>query len=1053
MSDSLTYYGALRLLGKPKNRLVVLLDGAATVGLTAWAGAAWKDAGTLLSLLAVKNEVVRYGHEIARRAAGWHAGLSRFDRSSRLAAAHAVLVVSAYFEALGQADLPVPVDRLELSDAEKAAMAAGGAVPDGFAAMIELLLRERLPIPEPHRHYADVRQDLRGCYGRMSGRLLRFVSGIAVWEELDHASRLGMEEAIRALPASALERYDAAYASLAADNREFEVWAGLTQAHAVGAALSGMSSMLAGMAARQPGERPRAHLALSYQAALDEPIAGSGQAPEDVVLPSLREAYVNPVCKVAEVGPGDTPSVGDWWAGRELVADIEAFLAGYLTSPRAARAPLVVLGEPGSGKSKLLEVLAARLPEQDFLPVLVELRDVAAESLVVEQIEQAILRRPGERVGWHDLLDAAEGALPVVLLDGFDELLQAAAAHRYDYLEQVREFQRTQAQVGRPVAVIVTSRTVVADHARFPVESLALQLQPFTGDQVDRWIEVWNRYNLAGLTARGLRPLDPVTVRDHRELAGQPLLLLMLAIFDAADNGLHRAGSGMERADLYERLLIEFAFREITKSAGNRALHAARQHQLAERDIQRLAVVALAMFNRGKQAVTDAELDSDLPILFPDLKGTASGTDTALTPAQRATGRFFFVHKSQARAHGDTTRSYEFLHATFGEFLVARLAVSALRDLAYRQHVLQHSTTAAGRLDDGFLFAALSFSCMAERTPIVSFLAELLRHVPADEQAGCRDMLTELINRSLHAHPSRSFQEYEPQRHTTVRRLAAYSANLILMLVLLTGDVHADEFTGGTDNAQNWTQYGALWRSALTATEWRGMVDAIRVRVARTTERLTITLAPEDGTPVSPAESMLITEHDIGLSAYDLWLTPAALFPNDAQIGPLTHAGRVFRDFAFLPSWHASTLLIQAIPALRVLGGDARIHVADDTQVIPGYLLAHLDYSASSSAGRGGLYERYLQLFGSVPRFREQLLLRLQRDAPVFPPATVAALLQTANIAPPDNTYLALINDLWHRPDAASSRPALISLVADIRSTWPNASLDQLITELRYRQA
>jgi hypothetical protein len=28
-----------------------------------------------------------------------------------------------------------------------------------------------------------------------------------------------------------------------------------------------------------------------------------------------------------------------------------------------------------------------------------------------------------------------------VLLDGFDELVQAAAVNRYDYLEQVRDFQ------------------------------------------------------------------------------------------------------------------------------------------------------------------------------------------------------------------------------------------------------------------------------------------------------------------------------------------------------------------------------------------------------------------------------------------------------------------------------------------------------------------------------------------------------------------------------------------------------------------------------------
>ena len=207
------------------------------------------------------------------------------------------------------------------------------------------------------------------------------------------------------------------------------------------------------------------------------------------MFPSLAEAYLTPQCRVGEVRPGDDPAAAEWWAQQPMVPDVEVFLTGYLTSLRAVRWPLVVLGEPGSGKSKLTEVLAARLADGDFLPVRVELRDVAAESMILEQIEQAVYRGPGERVGWHDLVEASGGAQPVVLLDGFDELVQASAVNRYDYLEQVRDFQRRQAQIGHPVAVIITSRTVVADHTRFPAGTLAMQLQPFTEEQVRRWVD------------------------------------------------------------------------------------------------------------------------------------------------------------------------------------------------------------------------------------------------------------------------------------------------------------------------------------------------------------------------------------------------------------------------------------------------------------------------------------------------------------------------------------------------------------------------------------
>jgi hypothetical protein len=1025
----------------------VMLDAAASAGLTAWAAAGLAHGlspEVPLGLFELKDEVIGLGHDVVGRISEWHRGLSRFDRSERLAAAHAILVISSYFEALEAADLLVPVSSLELSAAEQAALAAGSGLPDGYADLVELLLREPLPLPEPHVPYADVRRRLSDCYARLSSRLLRFVSELAVWEELDELGQHRLREAVRQVPAGALERYDERYRRLAIDNREFQVWAGLTELRALGTALSGVSALLAEMAARGPGERPRVHLLRSYQAALDDPVAGSGQAPEGVVLPRLRDAYVNPVCRIAEIGPGDTPSVSQWWDGQAVVPDVEVFLAGYLTSPRAVRAPLVVLGEPGSGKSKLAEVLAARLPEQDFLPVLVELRDVAAESLVLEQVEQAIVRGPGERVSWHDLLDAADGALPVLLLDGFDELVQAAAVSRYDYLEQVREFQHRQEQVGRPVAVIVTSRTVVADQTRFPAESLAVRLEPFTPDQIRRWVATWNRYNADGLARRGLQPLTTVAVNVHGELAEQPLLLLMLAIFDAAGNGLQRLDARIGRAELYERLFLEFAFREVSKSARNRALPTDRQARLAERDLQRLAIVALAMFNRGRQSASDAELDLDLPLLFPG-DNEPAGDGEGLTPAQRATGRFFFVHKSQALLRGETTRAYEFLHATFGEFLVARVAVTALRDLTSLHDVMERGMRSPARLDDGYLQAALSFSYMAERTPIVGFLAELLGQIPDDERSRCRQMLATLAARSLHAHPNRSFQEYEPIRHTAARRLAVYSANLVLMLVLLGGQASAQEFCEGTDIAKGWTQFGYLWRSALTTSEWRGLVDTIRVRVSRPDGRFAITLAIEDGSPITPSDCLLITENNAGLTHFDLLLAPAALFPNDAQIPNHSPAGRVFRDAGFLPSWHAGTLLTQTIPSIRVLGGDSRIQPRDKVLLLPGYLLANLDYNLDAPPGeRASLYKAYLEAASGSPDLTEQILLRLRQETRTMPPATLINLLQAANAVPPTATYLAMINELSHRPDAQPFRKALTNLAAEIRGTWPDADLTDL---------
>jgi hypothetical protein len=1045
MSDGLTYRDALKILGASESRLMGMLDAAATGGLGGWAAAsmvAGADATVALGLLQLKDEVIGFGRLVMRRVSEWRSGLSRFSRSERLSAAHAVLVVSSYFEALGAAELPVPAGRLAFTAAEQVALAAGGESSlGGYASMIGLLAREPLPVPDSSSSFVVVCGRLGDCYRRMSDRVLEFTAGLPVWAELDAGRRQRVEDVLRGVPARALELYEAGYRDLAADNQEFAVWAGLTELRAAGSGLTGMAELLSQVAARRPGDRPLAHLLASYRAALQEPVLSGAQADGSMVFPTLAEAYLTPRCRIGEVQPGDDPAAAEWWDGQPAVPDVEVFLTGYLTSLGATRLPLVVLGEPGSGKSKLSEMLAARLADGDFLPVRVELRDVAAESMILEQIEQAVYRGPGERTGWHDLVESSGGAQPVVLLDGFDELIQASAANRYDYLEQVRDFQRQQAQIGHPVAVIVTSRTVAADHTRFPAGTLALQLQPFTEEQVRLWLDVWAQSNAATLAARGLRPLPAETALAHPELAAQPLLLMLLAIYDATRNALQNSGGQLGRAGLYEGLFGDFALREVSKSAQNRALPASRQHELAELELHRLAVTAIAMFTRGRQAVTEAELNRDLLALFPeqDAASQAAG-ETALSPAQRATGRFFFIHKSQARPHDELTRSYEFLHSTFSEFLVARMTVRIMRDLAaMRQVIRQGMTPGTGHLDDGFLHAALSFSCLAGSAQILGFLRELLEQIPETERARCQDLLTALLAGSLHPHPNRSFGDYEPVRYPVPRRLAAYSANLMLLLVLLTGTVTASQLFGPDDAGPRMREYGYLWRGMFPWAEWRGMIDAIRARAHRDNGPVDIELTPEDGSPISPADSIIVSPSLPAHAAthYDVLLTTSGQASFEATIRPASLAGRVFRDAAFTPEWHTSLLLLQTIPSIRAIGDETR-RENEGIFTLPGHLLAQLDFTKdAASEERAALYQHCLDILGSSPEIVRQLLLRLRDDARRFHPADLINLLRAAFRTEPGELYVSLINDLWWRLDDSRDQQEVIRLVTDVYSVWP----------------
>ena len=1059
MSESLTYVDALKILGDRQSRLIVLLDGVMSAGLATWAATAWtmgSDPSAPMNLFDLKDEVVRFGHESVRRVSERRSGLSRYDRTQRLAAAHAVLVVSSYFETIDRANLPLTPERLASSAGEK--LTHGGSPPKGYVDLIDGLLSDRLPLPEPHVPYARTREAIEAVYDLMSRRLATLIRAAPAWEALAVRERTRVLDTVRRMPPQALGTYDDAFRRLATDNREFEVWASFTEAAGLSAGLAEVGRLLDEMAGQRAGDRPRSHLIRTYRAALADPVVATGHAPEWVVLPTLGDAYVSPRCKAAEVHPGDAPSGQEWWAAQETVPYVETFLAGFLTLPRAVQAPLVVLGEPGSGKSKLTEVLAARLPDQDFLPIRVELRDVEAESLIQEQIEQAIFRQTGERVSFHDLLDAASGVLPVVMLDGFDELLQAAGVNRYDYLEQVRDFQRRQLALGRPVVVIVTSRTVVADRVRYPAGSIALQLQPFSDDQVRQWLEVWKRHNADILQSRGLRPLTAEAALSHRELARQPLLLLMLAVFDATDNALLSGDASLGQSELYEALLMDFALREIRKTPGNQSLPLSAQQKLAEGELDRLAVVALAMFARGRQSVSDGELDHDLALLRPDPTTDEPDDDATLSLGQRAVGRFFFIHRSEAHARGHRTRTYEFLHTTFGEFLVAWLTNRALGDLVAVQDLVRGRSTAA-RMDDGFLHAILSFACVAERVPVVDFLAAIFHGLPDATRESYRELLRETLDGALYPHPSRSYPAYEPARHPLTRRLAAYSANLTVLLVLLSEDgvgVRA-MFPGSSAAVERWIEHSHLWKAQLTASEWNGLVNTLRVRASRDSGSVDVTLTREDGSPARLLDAFVISPQTSRpeLTDYDVILShdPETSFDLSAPAG--TELGISIREMAFLPNWRIGMLLLQTVPYVRSMGEQIRWRQGEDGAVLPAYLLSLLDYSKDTPPWeRAQRYAPCLEALPAFPALEKQVLLRLRDDARILPVATTVDLLREASRVPPSEAYLDVVNDLWARNSGKTTpgiggRGMIIALVRSLHQKWPETDLGRLAMGLR----
>ena len=455
MRRSLSYADAAKLLGSGDAALVKLLDRLSAFGLFSVPG---------IDLIAACRELVRAGDELLTRFGERLRGVDRMTRTERLRAAHAIIVLTAYFDTLQDAfaDLP-PGYAVRIAAVDQVSLAGGPADAGlrGLPAHWPAWFRYSLLPPCPMRRKAQL---LEAFYADICGHVAAYADGLAAWDGLGAEERDQLTARLRDLvPGLAVAKYEELFRRLAEECPEFGIWAGMFEHQATRAelrsGLAGLEDLLASIACgRLPGQRLDA-LARTYRAALAKPIVPSGEVPEGLRIPSLGEGYVDHRIRVAELSASSEPGRDSWWNDVPARDDACRFLAAYLTSPAAQEAPLIILGQPGSGKSILTRILAARLPATDFLPVRVELRAVPAEADLQDQIEFAVRSATGERVPWPRFVESGAGALPVVMLDGFDELLQATGVSQSDFLLRVLAFQEREADQGRPVAVIVTSRT------------------------------------------------------------------------------------------------------------------------------------------------------------------------------------------------------------------------------------------------------------------------------------------------------------------------------------------------------------------------------------------------------------------------------------------------------------------------------------------------------------------------------------------------------------------------------------------------------------------
>ncbi|GAA3744297.1 ATP-binding protein [Salinactinospora qingdaonensis] len=845
MREPVRYSDAIRFLGYDEATVLATIDGLA------------HETGT--DLLQARTDLVRFAHRALGRLEREAHLISRWERTRRIAAAHSMIVVTAFFESLDDTELPFELD----------GPAAGSATsdvssPTHLGEFVSLLVNSAPPLPRPQRTASDARTRVRRFYARRCRQLPPIVRRMRIWEEIDENRRSAITDRLgSALTERCLRRYEELRDKLAAGFPEFAVWAGLRNGRTREAGLAettavGLTRLHHQLQAISTGTVPRAPEAARARAHRERLVAPIAPLTEETAapnLPALGVAYLDPDFRVTEVTASARLHDPQWWHHTTTARDdLPEFLLGHFTAPRSLTLPLLVVGPSGCGKSALTHVLAARLPEQDFTVVRVNGHDLA-------EMSAAAGAEPEECLS-HALAEADRGgdALPVLIIDGLEEMATRARTSRSRLLADIARFQHDRAQRERPVAVVLTCREATAAQVRFPAGTVALRLAEFSDTQIATWVATWNRVNAGYFAHHGVNRLDLAVLAPHMDLARRPLLLFLLALYDGGGNALRKLSAPLRETMLYERWLrrlADAADRSATPSGarptggdGDPAVRTGR----IERTLLAASMMAFAMFNRDQRSVPSdvVTADRDRLVSWP-ARFTPPVDPTHLGCVTRSDGQVAFTHPA------------------LGEYLIARLVADELAELA-EARVRELRAIRPSPPDDGFLRALLSFTPLSVSGEVPRFLSQRLGLLAPGVRDELRLMLADLLRERRHPGAGASRQAghyagYEPLPLPEAAQDAVYSANLMLALVAIHGGPVPLRELFGADGEDAWRAMTHLWKSQLPPEQWASLVHALDVRRGDATEGAAgqdqdLTVRPGEEAPSMPG-----AQSDLGLLA------------------------------------------------------------------------------------------------------------------------------------------------------------------------------------------
>lgn len=555
--------------------------------------------------------------------------------------------------------------------------------------------------------YTEVKENIYSRYKKASAHLVSLLNDVSnTCKEEEKTELEKVKQKLAKLPEKAIKTYDAQYWELANEFSDFALFAQLEILKGIDSSnvqnkksieklrltadridigfkefKESVNSIITDFKMHEDQDIVD-ELKIVYEASIKKPIIEhkeieSQDEKRNIEFPKIVDAFI-PQCYKCLLYNDESIKLEDEkvWDSTAPQHDIEPFIMRYLSSPDSIENPLIILGQPGSGKSLLTKVLSAQLMSESYIAIRIPLREVNADSRIDSLVAKQIAYDANRNLpfGYGAFASHFVERPLIIILDGYDELLQAKGQVFSNYLENVQAFQQSQKELNRPVRIIITSRINLIDKAIIPLNSTILRLMDFNLKQQEKWIAIWNKTNEKYFASKGISPFELPAVKGKNssilDLAKQPLLLLMLALYDSDSNELVRNES-INRTELYDKLIRRFIRRERCRYVKNfTGKSPEEQEEIIDEEMMRLGIVAIGMYNRHDFVISSKQLESDLNI-YKAHRNDNDIDSSALKDSDSLLGGFFFIHQSKAKEGDKQICAYEFLHTTFGEFLAA----------------------------------------------------------------------------------------------------------------------------------------------------------------------------------------------------------------------------------------------------------------------------------------------------------------------------------------------------------------------------------------------